>query len=198
MTQLTTTSDKSEADVTRDETKLVMEVVAGGGTVKESRESRKGCGLHQAMGKVLLVTAAAWLSACSSAPKQDPGYAGPIFPPHLAHLALHPFFAEGCDRSPGSALSLKNISVAFNANQRNYGFIQYSSGADRRAYQCAQLQQNLRYAIANEDARFRANNRCVGRTVEVNGRVQNQTRECFDVKEGYDALSHIESRPVRR
>lgn len=189
---------QSNMETEREEFKphLGTELDANGST--KCIESSRDFHLRQVLSKVLLVTATAWLSACSSPPKQDTGYVGPLFPPHLAHLALHPFFAEGCDRSPGSALSLKNINVAFNANQRNYGFIQYSSGADQRAYQCAQLQQNLRYAIANEDARFRANNRCVGRTLEVNGRVQNQTRECFDVKEGYDALSHIDSRPVRR
>ena len=155
---------------------------------------RSGSTVAQTTLNVLLITATAWLTACSSTPKENAGYTGPQFPPHLAHLALHPFFSEGCNRTGNPVIHVQNLTLNYSSNQRNYGFIQYSGGADQRGLLCAQLQQHLRQTIAKEDARFRANNRCVGRTVEINGRVHRQTRECVDVKDGYDALSHIETR----
>lgn len=133
-----------------------------------------------------------WLSGCAASGQLDVAYDVPRFPPHLAHLALHPFFTEGCNRpnfGVPSGLQLTDLTVRFGSRLRNsLTVVGLSDVSYQRVARCSQLQYDLRGLLAAEDARFRGNNRCVGRTWEVNGQLHGQTRECTNVQEGYEAL----------
>ena len=142
--------------------------------------------------RVVLVSglAAIFLGGCATTPP-----ARPSFPPHLGHLAGHPFFTEQCHVKP-SFLGITSVSVNF-ANKGSapapspYG-PSYSQA--QRQHRCQWLHDDLQRQIAYTDKQFRDNNRCVSRVYEVNGQRQSDTRECRFVQEGYNAKQQPRSR----
>lgn len=134
--------------------------------------------------------AAAFLGGCATVPPPRPS-----FPPHLGHLAGHPFFTEECHVKP-SFLNITSISVNFAKKGSSPAPSPYDPNfaQAQRQHRCQWLHDDLQRQIAYTDQQFRDNNRCVSRVYEVNGQRQSDTQECRYVREGYNAMSQPQSR----
>ena len=121
--------------------------------------------------RALLCAATLMLVGCAAtAPR-------PIFPPHLAHFADHPYFTEGCAaRQHGWSLSEPPARIYFP-----------ESGAGIRDPRCALLHRQLNLRLAQADRAFRASNRCVRRLQESDGIARHDVRECRFTQEGWEA-----------
>jgi len=125
--------------------------------------------------KAFVLAIPVFLTACAStAPR-------PVFPPHLAHFADHPYFTEGCAaKNQPWRLSEPNPRVYFP-----------ESGAGIRDRRCAYLHQQLNVRLSQADRKFRESNRCVRRTQETDGMVRSDLRECRHTQEGWGALRDV-------
>lgn len=124
--------------------------------------------LRRAIAASLVAAAVAWLQGCATT-SQPAQASGPRFPPHLAHLVNHAFFVEGCHRG---------------------GF-----ASAQRQQRCNWLHDDLQRQIAHFEEKHRRDNQCVRRTLEVNGQLQSDTRECRMVQEGTAAIRQQPRRP---
>src|SRR5262249_46554289 len=123
----------------------------------------------------LPMVCAAGLSACASyAPH-------PIFPPHLAQFAAHPYFEEECHA--------RTRMWTFSADSEPQARLYFpTSSARERSPRCAYLHQDLNRRLALADRRFRDSNRCTRHTTEVHGIMQSDVRDCRNLEEGWQAL----------
>jgi hypothetical protein len=124
--------------------------------------------LRRAIAASLVAAALGWLQGCATS-SQPAQASGPRFPPHLAHLASHAFFVEGCHRG------------------------RFASA--ERQHRCNWLHDDLQRQIAHFEEKHRRENQCVRRTLEVNGQLQSDTRECRMVQEGTAAVRQQPRRP---